>query len=342
MRQWLLHDPRLRRPPGAADRAHGRREARLERALHARRARVLYDRVLRLDPRAPTIPSATASCSPRATARRRSTRSSRRRASSTSTDLAGFGRLRLAAGLTTPTACSCPAWRSRAGRSATACPSRWARPSASEARGRERARVFCLVGDAELDEGSNWEAVQLAGRLGLSRLTVAWSTTARPPTTGRAAIAARFELEGWSAARVDGRDHDALERGRGRRPVSARTSSWRRWSDDTMRQRFYELADGAPRPRSAHRRSSSRRSASGELPRHERAVQRRHPRAAHDRRRRRPRARGTATRRALLRAVRRASARPPRRPGASDEPRRSTVRPSACTGAALDSSDIRM
>jgi transketolase len=25
-------------------------------------------------------------------------------------------------------------------------------------------------------------------------------------------IAARFELEGWSAATVDGRDHDALER----------------------------------------------------------------------------------------------------------------------------------
>src|SRR6185503_16232962 len=40
-----------------------------------------------------------------------------------------------------------------------------------EARGRVRARVFCLVGDAELDEGSNWEAVQLAGRLGLGRLT---------------------------------------------------------------------------------------------------------------------------------------------------------------------------
>src|SRR5713226_397790 len=32
-------------------------------------------------------------------------------------------------------------------------------------------RVYCLVGDAELDEGSNWEAVQLAGRLGLGRLT---------------------------------------------------------------------------------------------------------------------------------------------------------------------------
>ena len=28
-------------------------------------------------------------------------------------------------------------------------------------------RVYCLVGDGELDEGSNWEAVQWAGRIGL-------------------------------------------------------------------------------------------------------------------------------------------------------------------------------
>jgi transketolase len=32
-------------------------------------------------------------------------------------------------------------------------------------------RTFCLVGDAELEEGSNWEAVQWAGRIGLERLT---------------------------------------------------------------------------------------------------------------------------------------------------------------------------
>ncbi|HEX5899811.1 MAG TPA: thiamine pyrophosphate-dependent enzyme [Solirubrobacteraceae bacterium] len=43
---------------------------------------------------------------------------------------------------------------------------------ALEARRQAGARVVCLVGDAELDEGSNWEAVQLAGRLGLGRLTV--------------------------------------------------------------------------------------------------------------------------------------------------------------------------
>jgi transketolase len=74
------------------------------------------------------------------------------------------------------------------------------------------ARVVCLVGDAELDEGSNWEAVQLAGRLGLGRLTVAVVDNHSSTYHWPGGIAARFELEGWSSARVDGRDHDALER----------------------------------------------------------------------------------------------------------------------------------
>jgi transketolase len=73
------------------------------------------------------------------------------------------------------------------------------------------ARVVCLVGDAELDEGSNWEAVQLAGRLGLGRLTVAVVDNQSSSYHWPRGIAARFELEGWSSARVDGRDHDALE-----------------------------------------------------------------------------------------------------------------------------------
>jgi transketolase len=74
-----------------------------------------------------------------------------------------------------------------------------------------RARVFCLVGDAELDEGSNWEAVQLAGRLGLSRLTAIVVDNRSSTYHWPGGVGARFELEGWSAARVDGRDHDAIE-----------------------------------------------------------------------------------------------------------------------------------
>jgi transketolase len=80
-----------------------------------------------------------------------------------------------------------------------------------QARGRSRPRVFCLVGDAELDEGSNWEAVQLAGRLGLGRLTAVVVDNHSSTYHWPGGIAARFELEGWSAATVDGRDHDALE-----------------------------------------------------------------------------------------------------------------------------------
>jgi transketolase len=83
---------------------------------------------------------------------------------------------------------------------------------ALQARDQAGARVVCLVGDAELDEGSNWEAVQLAGRLGLGRLTVVVVDNRSSTYHWPGGIAARFELEGWSAASVDGRDHDALER----------------------------------------------------------------------------------------------------------------------------------
>jgi transketolase len=82
---------------------------------------------------------------------------------------------------------------------------------ALDARGRDHARVFCLVGDAELDEGSNWEAVQLAGRLGLSRLTAIVVDNRSSTYHWPGGVTVRFELEGWSAARVDGRDHDAIE-----------------------------------------------------------------------------------------------------------------------------------
>jgi transketolase len=78
-------------------------------------------------------------------------------------------------------------------------------------------RTFCLVGDGELDEGSNWEAVQYAGRIGLDELTaiVIDNRSARHGWPG--GIAARFEIEGWSTDVVDGRDHRAIERALTRR-----------------------------------------------------------------------------------------------------------------------------
>ena len=80
-----------------------------------------------------------------------------------------------------------------------------------DARGAEGPRVICLVGDAELEEGSNFEAVQLAGRLGLGRLTAVVVDNASSTHGWPGGVERRFELEGWSTVRVDGRDHDVLE-----------------------------------------------------------------------------------------------------------------------------------
>jgi transketolase len=72
-------------------------------------------------------------------------------------------------------------------------------------------RTFVLVGDGELDEGSNWEAIQFAGRRRLSTLTAVVVDNASASYGWPGGIARRFDLEGWDAVTVDGRDHDALE-----------------------------------------------------------------------------------------------------------------------------------
>ncbi|HEY4413104.1 MAG TPA: thiamine pyrophosphate-dependent enzyme, partial [Gaiellaceae bacterium] len=71
-------------------------------------------------------------------------------------------------------------------------------------------RVYCLVGDGELDEGSNWEAVQYAGRVGLSNLTAIVVDNASATYGWPGGIEQRFAVEGWRAFRIDGRDHAAL------------------------------------------------------------------------------------------------------------------------------------
>jgi transketolase len=71
-------------------------------------------------------------------------------------------------------------------------------------------RVFCLVGDAELEEGSNWEAVQYAGRVGAASLTAIVVDNHSSTHGWPGGVEQRFALEGWAATRVDGHDHDAL------------------------------------------------------------------------------------------------------------------------------------
>lgn len=74
------------------------------------------------------------------------------------------------------------------------------------------SRTVVLVGDAELDEGSNHEAIELAAALGLDGLTVVVVDNASATYRAPGRIEQRFAVEGWHAVRVDGRDHAALRR----------------------------------------------------------------------------------------------------------------------------------
>ena len=80
------------------------------------------------------------------------------------------------------------------------------------AQGRTRPRVVVLVGDAELDEGSNHEAIAIAGRLGVDRLTAVVVDNSSATLGWPGGIGERFAREGWALRTVDGRDHDALHR----------------------------------------------------------------------------------------------------------------------------------
>ena len=80
---------------------------------------------------------------------------------------------------------------------------------ALRARGLDEQRVFVLIGDAELNEGSNWEAILHDGSVGLSNLTLIVVDN-RSSTVEMGDIAAKLAAFGWDAVTVDGRDRDAL------------------------------------------------------------------------------------------------------------------------------------
>ncbi|MDP3890737.1 thiamine pyrophosphate-dependent enzyme [Nocardioides sp.] len=81
------------------------------------------------------------------------------------------------------------------------------------------SRVVVLVGDAELDEGSNHEALELAAALGLGALTVVVIDNRSSSYAVPGRIAERFSVEGWHVAAVDGRDRVALEKALSHREV---------------------------------------------------------------------------------------------------------------------------
>ncbi len=79
------------------------------------------------------------------------------------------------------------------------------------ARGLTRPDVYVLLGDGELDEGSNHEAIAYAGATGLDNRT-AVVVDNRSATHGwPGGITTRCIAHGWTATTVDARDHDAVE-----------------------------------------------------------------------------------------------------------------------------------
>jgi transketolase len=81
------------------------------------------------------------------------------------------------------------------------------------------SRVVVLVGDAELDEGSNHEALELAAALALDALTVVVVDNRSTSYVVPGRIEERFALEGWQVTTVDGHDHEALEKALAERGV---------------------------------------------------------------------------------------------------------------------------
>ena len=81
---------------------------------------------------------------------------------------------------------------------------------------RSTRRTFCLTGDGELQEGSNWEALMVGGHRGLDRLTVIVDRNglqqgaSTEETSRLEPLADKARAFGWGVAEVDGHDHHAL------------------------------------------------------------------------------------------------------------------------------------
>jgi transketolase len=81
---------------------------------------------------------------------------------------------------------------------------------ALRAKGRSQRRVVVLCGDAELNEGSNWEAIMLAPSLALSNLTLLIIDN-HSSIIPMAPWDLRLGAFGWRVELVDGHDLDDLE-----------------------------------------------------------------------------------------------------------------------------------
>ncbi|MFC2706177.1 MAG: GntR family transcriptional regulator, partial [Olsenella profusa] len=124
------------------------------------------------------------------------------------------------------------------------------------------ARVFCIVGDGECDEGSVWESAAFAGHQRLSNLTVVVDANGMQldgPTAqvlDNGPLRRKFEAFGFAVAETDGHDVLALARAlaaphEGPLAVVARTVKGRglsraennvAWHDIALAQGDYERA----------------------------------------------------------------------------------------------------
>jgi len=83
---------------------------------------------------------------------------------------------------------------------------------------RRNWRTFVVLGDGELQEGSNWEAAMSAGHRGLDDLCAVVDRNrlqqgARTEDTNRLEpLADKWRAFGWDVVELDGHDHDALFR----------------------------------------------------------------------------------------------------------------------------------
>jgi transketolase len=84
-------------------------------------------------------------------------------------------------------------------------------------RGRADYRTYVIVGDGELDEGSNWEAILFAGHHKLDRLTVLvdynkiQSFGAVKDVLDLEPLADKWRSFRWTVLEIDGHDHAAIK-----------------------------------------------------------------------------------------------------------------------------------
>lgn len=80
----------------------------------------------------------------------------------------------------------------------------------------QSARVVCIVGDGEMNEGSNWEALLFAAHHGLDNLTLVVDANAfqamgrSDEILGLEPLAKKIDAFGWAVTDCDGHDHRVL------------------------------------------------------------------------------------------------------------------------------------